>query len=100
MDDYNTLSFYTGSTLIGSITGSDVSSNPHGDRGPGNTYYVNVAAADPFDRVTAASTAYAFEFDDVAISTDDIAIPEPASVVLIGFGALVLLSLSRRASSG
>ena len=96
VDDYNTLSFYTWLDPIGAPSpapGPSLSmSTGIGD----HTYYVNVTAADPFDRVTAASTAYAFEFDDVAISTEDIAIPEPASVVLIGFGALVLLSLSRR----
>jgi len=38
VDTYNTLSFYNGSTLIGSLTGSQIQSDASGDQGANGTY--------------------------------------------------------------
>jgi hypothetical protein len=66
VDLYNTLEFYNGSTLVGSITGGDVNAVANGDQGANGTYYVNINSSLPFDSVVAVSTQYAFEFDNVA----------------------------------
>jgi hypothetical protein len=78
VDSYNTLTFYEGSNVIGTVTGSQVMSNPDGDQGVNGTYYVNITSTQSFDSVVASSTQYAFEFDNVAYN----AVPEPSSFVL------------------
>jgi PEP-CTERM motif len=96
VDNYNTLSFYNGATLLGTVTGSAVTSSPDGDQGVDGTLYVNInaTAGSAFDRVVATSSQYAFEFDNVAFSKKPV--PEPVSLGLLGTGVLGLLLVKRR----
>jgi hypothetical protein len=90
VDTYNTLSLYDGSTLVGTITGSDVTSNANGDQGASGTFYVNINSTTSFDKIVATSTSYAFEFDNVAFSPN--AVPEPSSIVLGLIGGIGVFS--------
>lgn len=94
VDDYNTLSFYNGIDLVGSVTGADVTASPNGNQGVMGTLYVNINSSLPFDRVVATSTQFAFEFDNVSFNTT--AVPEPASLGLLGVGMLGLAAIRRR----
>ncbi|HTV01986.1 MAG TPA: PEP-CTERM sorting domain-containing protein [Luteitalea sp.] len=85
VDNYNTLSFYEGATLVGSVTGSDVAALPTGDQGQMGTYYVNIASTVAFDRVVATSNGYAFEFDNISYNPTVPSVPEPTSLALLGF---------------
>jgi hypothetical protein len=94
VDDYNSLEFWKGALMVGSLTGSDVWAGANGDQGANGTFYVNVDSTIAFDRVIAKSTQYAFEFDNVAYNTTS-AVPEPATLAM--FGTLVAgLALVRR----
>ena len=94
VDAYNTLSFYDGSTLIGSVTGTDVTSNADGDQGQFGTFYVNINSTVSFDRVVATSSSYAFEFDNVAYNLSSV--PEPSSFILALGGAIGVVSCYRQ----
>ena len=106
VDNYNTLQLYEGSTLVGTILGSDVIASPNGDQGPDGTTYVNVTSTDAFDKIVALSTQYAFEFDNVAYSlngnycptcgTTGTLIPEPITLSLFGAGLAGAAALRRR----
>ena len=88
VDNYNTLSFYDGTTLLGSVTGAQASLvAPTGDQGPLGTYYVNITSDTAFNRVVATSSQYAFEFDNISYNPTipfEKAVPEPSTVVLLG----------------
>ncbi len=92
VDSFNTLSFYNGSALIGSITGLDVTANDVGDQSANGTVYVNIGTALPFNAVIASSSGNSFEFDNIAYATP---VPEPTSVAIFGTG-LALLGLTLR----
>ena len=98
IDTYNTLELFDGSTLVGTVTGSDAaaaaSTLPNGDQGTDGTAYVNISSTAAFDTVEAFSSSYAFEFDDVSYSRNGV--PEPLTLSLFGVGVAGAAALRRR----
>ena len=84
VDSYNTLSFYNGANLVGSLTGSNVTASPNGNQGVNGTLYVNISSDLAFNRIVARSSSYAFEFDNIAFNRTSV--PEPGSLALLGLG--------------
>jgi hypothetical protein len=100
VDSYNTLSLYNGATLVGAITGTDVTANANGDQGVNGTYYVNITSTESFNTVVATSSQYAFEFDNVAYNPT--AVPEPSTFFLAiigGLGAFTYRQMRRKGLS-
>ncbi len=98
VDTYNTLSFFNGNTLVGTVTGSGVTGSPNGNQGVQGTLYVNISSDLAFDTVVATSSQYAFEFDNIAYDTKDPfqPIPEPGTLLLLGSSLLGLSAKLRR----
>lgn len=90
----NVLSFYDNGSLIGSLTGAEVSAATgvpdSGVRTYGGSAYININVAGGFDQVVAGSQQVSFEFAAVTSSTQPISTPEPGSLVLLGAGLLGL----------
>jgi hypothetical protein len=100
VDTYNTLSLYNGSTLVGTVTGAQVTASANGDQGQFGTFYVNITSTDSFNTIVATSTQNAFEFDNVAFNPS--AVPEPSSIMLglIGMmGAATYTQMRRKGLS-
>jgi len=97
VDSYNTLSFFDGASLVGSITGSDVTASPNGDQGVEGTLYVNITSTESFNRIVATSSQFAFEFDNIAFNRSiPVPVPAPGPLALLGLGLLGAASLRRR----
>ncbi len=106
VDDYNSLSFYNGTTFLFNFTGHDVDVLANGNQGATGTFYVNINSDTPFDRVIASSTSYGFEFDNVALAVNPAGpigvspIPEPGTYAMLLAGlALVGAMVRRRTTS-
>lgn len=96
LDSYNTLAFYNGADLVGSLTGSDILAGGSGGLGMNGTLYVNINSDLAFNRVVATSSAPALEFDNVAFNATPVSVPEPASLLLVGAGLAAVVSRRRR----
>ena len=91
LDTYNTISFYSGNTLVSSFTGSQLTvPNPALGTQTGDLnnrrYYFTFGAADDINKVVFNSTFPAFEFDNIAAAVANV--PEPATwaMMILGFG--------------
>lgn len=74
VDPNNKISFYENTTLVGSVKGSDISSNiDFGNQGSNGTYYVNIGSTQAFNHVKLNSCSSgcldSFEFDNLAYGT-------------------------------
>lgn len=99
VDAYNTLTFYSGANGTGTatvFTGGDISGVAGtgncvgGNQGALGTCYVNINLSSTFLSVVATSSDYAFEFDNVAFSSNTIGVPEPGVVSMFLLGLLLL----------
>lgn len=97
VDSYNTLKLYNGATLVGTVTGTDVTASANGNQGAAGTFYVNISDDLAFNTVKLISTQYAFEFDNVAYGSKT-AIPEPGALAIFGASLLAFGWLLRRKS--
>ena len=99
IDDYNWIKFYDGSTLLGTVTGTDViqAGAQLGDQmAPGSNRYVNFVLNDmSFNKIEFGTSNFAFESDNHAMA----AVPEPGVLALVfaAFGALFLMRRRRAA---
>ena len=94
IDLYNTLSFYDGATLLGSVTGGQVLAGANGNQGINGTLYVNINTDVGFNRVVATSSSYAFEFDNVAYNATPLASNVPDGGSLMGVFGLALIGMA------
>jgi hypothetical protein len=99
-DPSNSLSFYAqDGTLVGVVTGKDVSADANGSWGADGTFYVNVASSLAFGAVVADGGDSIFEFDNVAYSASVPAassVPEPSTASMALAGLLAALALARK----
>ena len=99
IDEYNDFSFYSGDTLIETISGDSLTTaaNAGNQTDPDTNRYVNIdfAFADAFDRVVISSTGIAGEFDNIVIGLANRPVPAPAGLAFLGLG-LLGLSFSRK----
>jgi hypothetical protein len=101
VDTFNALSFYDeNGDLIATISGADAYANANGNQGEAGTNYVNVFSDVAFTTVVASSSGNAFELDDVAYDPPPpSAVPEPATLTMLGTAILALILSGTRLGS-
>ena len=92
VDTYNSLAFYSGSVLVATITGAEsiaLSANG-GQTDYASNAYVWITALPQFDRVFAASSSNAFEFDNIVAGSATTSFPPRSLTLDLGHAAVWL----------
>ena len=96
-DNYNSVSFYNGDTLLGTVTGTEITA-PLGGIGGHPELYANFTATTDFTSVVFSSTGNSFEVDNIAHSALSVApgAPAPPLTACLAFAGVLLLQTLRR----
>jgi len=93
VDKYNTLELLAGSTVLATITGSDVVGSPDGTTSYNVVINLTPSETGSITGLQFSSSENAFEFDNLAVGS----VPEPASwALMIGGLGLVGMAMRRR----
>lgn len=97
IDTFNSISFYNGATLVGTITGSALQQLPDPDLVIGNQQqaaYFNflLTGGDSYTSIVLGSTGIAFESDNHTFGSVVIPVPGAAALMLSGLFGLVFVS--------
>ncbi|MEC9263382.1 MAG: PEP-CTERM sorting domain-containing protein [Pseudomonadota bacterium] len=103
VDTFNDFEFYSGGSLVTTITGPDLLNQLNGDSGdqndPASNTYVEIefSIAEQFDTLVINTSGVAGEFDNIVIglSSRELPVPAPTGLALFAFG-LVALGLRSR----
>jgi hypothetical protein len=95
-DAYNTVTFWNGSTQLGSFDGSAVLTPPNGDQSFSSFFNVSATGGDLITKVTFASNGMAFETDNHAFVT---AVPEAETYAMMLAGLGLMGAVVRRRKS-
>ncbi|MBC7917157.1 MAG: PEP-CTERM sorting domain-containing protein [Rhodoferax sp.] len=98
-DTYNTVSFYNGATLLGSVLGTAVLPPGSGDQSASTYFNFFAGPNEQITRVTFSSNQNAFETDNMAFIAAPVPEPETYAMLLGGLG-LISLVLRRRKQQG
>ena len=101
VDNYNTFDFFSGGSLVASLTGTQLlnalGGAPGDQQGDGSNAYVNIFFdfAEAFDTMVVTTTGIAAEFDNIVIGLSSRPVPAPVGVALLGLGLLAVSIRSR-----
>lgn len=99
IDNYNTLTFYNGATVVDTVLGAQVTPTPNGSQNADGTRYVNINTTSAFNRVVATSSQFAFEFDNIAYNSAPVGVPDGGmTVALLGVAMSGLAFIRRKVS--
>lgn len=96
VDTFNTITLMNGSTVVDTITGSQITSNANGSQGYGGSFFVLINETSVFNKVVFSSTNPSFEFAEFEVDPNNYYAPEPASLAGFGSGLLALALIRRR----